>query len=450
MNLDFSLFSDRERAAYIRENLKEQPYLRAMESLSFGGSSLGRSLERAANYILFGKDSKLLTNGVQRKQLLRPSSKHQTYASKKVESLDALLDNPLTDQLHLRPFGEKNIYLKKKRQIGRPSSWPCPPNTCSQCSQKESCLGALGGGEMAAIWHSIDLLEALRDLSDPDEAYLLRHWAIQLRQKQYVVLDSQRPMIPSSFGFAKKSPIDWETNSGHWDKLPPDADLDWDNSVEREPDEIGGDSTYHYYQFLGEEKFLVRARPRDLWHPTWQIEKFVPFRNHLLNLADPFHVYCLLELWDQLYKESWEDLNGQMKFILIDLQDAAFATTLNPIHEKILELKVLKWTNERIRHEVARTFGQHTAYNVNYISTIFKKTICGAIAASAQRLKKEWKWRNDPSHWKVCHSCGQKKLLDSCNFVKKAGNPDGFSGRCKACDKAMRERRKHNNGRKGV
>ena len=72
-----------------------------------------------------------------------------------------------------------------------------------------------------------------------------------------------------------------------------------------------------------------------------------------------------------------------MKFILMDLEDAAFATALNPIHEKILELKVLKWTNERIRHEVARTFGQHTAYNVNYISTIFKKTICGAIAASA-------------------------------------------------------------------
>ena len=98
-----------------------------MENLNFGASLLGRALERTANYILFGKDPNLLTNGVQRRQLLRPSSRYQTYAAQKTESLDALLDNPLTDQLHLRPFGEKNIYLKKKRQIERPSCWPCPP-----------------------------------------------------------------------------------------------------------------------------------------------------------------------------------------------------------------------------------------------------------------------------------------------------------------------------------
>lgn len=104
-----------------------------MESLGFGSSSLGRALERTANYILFGKDPDLLTNGIQRKQLLRPSSKHSTYASKKIESLDALLDNPLTDQEKLHPFGEKNIYLKKKRQIERPSCWPCPPGNCEKC-----------------------------------------------------------------------------------------------------------------------------------------------------------------------------------------------------------------------------------------------------------------------------------------------------------------------------
>ena len=61
------------------------------------------------------------------------------------------------------------------------------------------------------------------------------------------MLDSEKPIIPSSFGFAKKAPIDWETNSGHWEPLSPDADLDWDNSIEREPDEIGGEKTYHYY-----------------------------------------------------------------------------------------------------------------------------------------------------------------------------------------------------------
>ena len=44
--------------------------------------------------------------------------------------------------------------------------------------------------------------------------------------------------------------------------------------------------------------------------------------------------------------------------------------------------------------------------------------------------------------FKTCNTCGKTLLKTSENFVKKERSKDGFTNRCKKCDKVERQRKK--------
>ena len=44
--------------------------------------------------------------------------------------------------------------------------------------------------------------------------------------------------------------------------------------------------------------------------------------------------------------------------------------------------------------------------------------------------------------FKECNTCGKMLLRSSENFVKKSRSKDGFTGRCKRCDRKVREGKK--------
>ena len=41
--------------------------------------------------------------------------------------------------------------------------------------------------------------------------------------------------------------------------------------------------------------------------------------------------------------------------------------------------------------------------------------------------------------------CGKELLLSKYNFIKKSRSKDGYSNRCKICEKEERRRKKENN-----
>ena len=67
--------------------------------------------------------------------------------------------------------------------------------------------------------------------------------------------------------------------------------------------------------------------------------------------------------------------------------------------------------------------------------------ICGKIANTAKLQLKEYKNKDNPYAWKKCSCCGRLLLIDSQNFVRKDGTVDGFSCRCKKCDKVIRDKK---------
>lgn len=174
-----------------------------------------------------------------------------------------------------------------------------------------------------------------------------------------------------------------------------------------------------------------------------RLEYWRPIKQHTLDLTNPEHIYQLFEHYSSLKESSYDDLNGQMKYILMTLDDLQDDSELTLIQQHILDRKVLKYTNERIKTELKQLY--NVSYNVNYISTLYKNT-CKQIAETATIQQLKFDNRANPSMWKTCTCCGKRLLRDSHFFVRKNENRDGFAARCKKCDKLIRDKKVQNNG----
>lgn len=174
-----------------------------------------------------------------------------------------------------------------------------------------------------------------------------------------------------------------------------------------------------------------------------RLEYWRELREHRLDLTNAEHIYQLFEHYSNLKESSYEDTDGQMKYILMALDDLQDDSELTLIQQHILDRKVLKYTNERIKDELKDIYG--ISYNVNYISTLYKNT-CKQIAETAAIQQLEFDNRANPSMWKVCSCCGKRLLRNPYYFVRKNENRDGLSARCKKCDKRIRDKKVQNNG----
>ena len=110
---------------------------------------------------------------------------------------------------------------------------------------------------------------------------------------------------------------------------------------------------------------------------------------------------------------------------------------LRPEHADIFKLKLDGRSNAQIADIINEIYGK--SHTQNYISTLYRKTICPQIAAFAQYHWDTYRWRRFPMKWKICNRCGQRYLRDERNFVRKSRNWDGVANRCKKCDKLIRE-----------
>ena len=110
---------------------------------------------------------------------------------------------------------------------------------------------------------------------------------------------------------------------------------------------------------------------------------------------------------------------------------------LSPIYADILNLKRQHLTNQQIVDIINPRHSK--TYNANYISTIYRQKIIGAINEGARRHRDIIELIFDPSAFKKCSGCGETLLVTADNFVRKSKSRDGFSSRCKRCDKKRRE-----------
>ena len=109
---------------------------------------------------------------------------------------------------------------------------------------------------------------------------------------------------------------------------------------------------------------------------------------------------------------------------------------LNSIQKEILELKIKKKTNIEIAAYINEKYQR--SYTINYISTIFKQQIVKKISTAAALHLLVMENLFFPENFKKCSRCGAVLLKDAEFFMRKSRSRDGFSSRCKHCDRLIR------------
>ena len=112
---------------------------------------------------------------------------------------------------------------------------------------------------------------------------------------------------------------------------------------------------------------------------------------------------------------------------------------LSESQNDLLRMKLRGVPNIQIAKTLNETYGSH--YTDNYISTIYRQKIIPQIAEAARIHRELLENLFFPENWKVCIGCGRVLLRSKDFFVRKSRSSDGFTGRCKVCDREERARK---------
>ena len=442
--LNYTIYSNADRAALVRDLFT--PEVDRNAHLTFEQVTTQHELEVAANFILYGKDPKTDKNFVQKKEI-QIDQAHSSYKKKEPESLDAILEDPATRDMHeaqVRPI-QKNSYKVIKPTISRIKDADIPG--------------------MQSLWEIIDKLAAqVKELKDKGETglefYRKNHMLISLRKDQYLLKDTvHEPIVAKNFHPSGPQPICWTSDTGYvQDKI---VDLQYAKwrlehySLEygeewclREREKLRNELVGKVFPKEIELDFLLDncANPQVIideahkYDPEWYDWEWIEINKGEICFENAHIVYNFVENYSTFKQNSYDALNSDMKYLIWEFEQYVDKAKLNPARSHILVRKIDKRTNEQIRDELQEMFGLN--YSDNYISTIYKQMICDKIAKAAILARDEFRYRDREDMFKKCSVCGQLLLKDLRNFTKKQNAKDGMSSRCKDCDKMIRDRKK--------
>lgn len=166
-------------------------------------------------------------------------------------------------------------------------------------------------------------------------------------------------------------------------------------------------------------------------------EEDEPVSDCPVSLYNPAHVSFLLTYYTQLKNETYEDLNSDMRWLLIDLENLLDKATCDkPELREVAALKMRGVPSNELVPYVNEKYG--TSHSEQYMSTIWRRIIPNLVVQEAKRHYVNHVWHNDKSRlWKICSSCGRVLPLHQYWFPRNSPSPDGFYSKCKECRCAL-------------
>lgn len=165
----------------------------------------------------------------------------------------------------------------------------------------------------------------------------------------------------------------------------------------------------------------------------------MPHSDMPLSLLNPEHVSFLLCYYQVLKQESWEDLHGDMRWHLIDLENVVDEALKDkyPLLYDVLIWKIDGLTNNDIKNKVYNFYGED--HSEQYYSTVWRKRIPKLVSEQFAKDYVEWYFtEKEYGYWKKCSKCGQIKLGHPLFFAKNTSK-DGWYSQCKECKNASRK-----------
>lgn len=480
LNLDFSIQSITDRKVFIDTYL-QTPQFKTLPPTK-------EELETIANYILWGKeeDGKSL---VQKKQI-QIKTKNSTWTSQSnLSSLDELFESPTFNEFQLSPLYETH-YTAQKETFSRSNALrDAPPHIKVELQKlfrqidtldllinfyelrtgkrknppREALLQEFSNSEQLALQERSTHLR-------PYEYLKCRHELVELRKSQFtfrdiyktpimrrtlpVVTREERPALLSEiqvypFGLMGKTPIRQKVFRPLREISPLDfseeelqkiSDLYW--GLQKEKKEISKsfldlEKLEHLYRVLEEFQNFFREEGRQ---EIFFSEETQNFFNQ--NLDKEVEVSTSAGASQISQSKPSSDFNED-NYIGDLINTVVFyikETDLTDIQKEILDLKLRKVPNQSIATYINGKYGKN--YTANYISTIYKQKVikqtCDTVRRHREIIENLW----FPEEFKVCTRCKQSLLKNTDYFIKKSRTKDGFSSRCKKCDKEVLKPRK--------
>lgn len=433
LNLNWSLETKEERSAFISKYL---------ESIPFAPNE--NELEMMGRYILWGKTPETGLNG--RQEGLELETSRGTWDSSPTESLDALLESPtFTESILHKPEDPtfKAPKFKFSRAEARQNSSP------SLLADFEALWRSIDETELLISFYELShqkrtkpirqellnrftpselsSIEALSSHLNSYQYLSKKHDLVELREQQYTLRDSYA------------SPI---LSQPTWTQSEPPTTF-WDLDIQVYPLGI-----YSKNNPLSSKLFSAFPSPSSFSDSELTELSSLLWRKYdssllTFDFTNPSHLAQLDKFYSQAQEiisaADYRDIDSNLHNLIFTYDFYCSLTPLKDFQRDILTLKRLQIPNEDIAREINSKYNHN--YTTNYISTLYHKSILGAIADTARLHREVCENLFFPENFKSCIDCGKTLLKSTENFMRKAKVKDGFDCRCKACAKILREKR---------
>ena len=434
--LDWKLNTTEERRDFVTNYLKEIKFTPNEEEL-----------EILSNYILWGKDPDGL-NVTQRGEI-QIETRNKTWQRDDTESLDALMESPTFSEASLRRPTEARTRVAREIFDRKRTLEECPSHLVPVFKD---------------LFHRIDYIELAlnfyefahgRRKEPPREALLKRFNESEIKaaeaiaakwnqfkylKQRHLIVELRREQFTLRDTYIEK----------HMRHTPPEPELDPVN-----PDFDAEIPVYPLGLSYGPIGALLFKKELELNPSTYNDNDLRTISNFywskknearpkvFFDFTELEHVYELFGQLNEL-EESIGALpvDSNLSKMLDTLKYYISLTDLTEAQQEILDLKINKTKNQDIADIINKKHGK--SYTANYISTIFRQKIIPRINETAEFHAKIVENLSFPENFKRCTGCGKVLLIDPEKFVRKSRSKDGFSTRCKFCDKNDRQKKKVN------
>ena len=162
-------------------------------------------------------------------------------------------------------------------------------------------------------------------------------------------------------------------------------------------------------------------------------EDGIPVSSAPLNLLNSTHISFLLSNYVQLKEEVWDDLQNDMHFLLLDLEqlvEDAFADACPKFYDIII-WKIDGCSAREIQDKVYTKYKEN--HSETYYSNLWRQRLPKMIAKEAQKQYLIWYYTNiEKGPWKTCTKCGETKPAHPL-FFSRNSNKAGWYSQCKDC-----------------
>ena len=435
LHLDFSIPGTIERKDFVDQYVQRPEFI--LKPLT------DDELETIANYILWGKDPDGL-NAVQKGEF-SIETRNKTWQRDDTESLDAMMESPTFNEASLRKPTEARTRIAREVFDRQKALEECPEHMRPVF---EDLFARIDKLELSIHFYEYahnkrkepprdsllnrfgeEEVEAARAMAEKWNQYKYlkqRHLIVELRREQFTLRDA----------YVEK----------HLRHTPPEPELeivnlDFEAEIPVFPLGLKGDplsplvfreqEKLNPYTYTEEE---LDRLIRYYWDKKSQSRPLLFF-----DFGELEHVYELLNQWEELEEFQTTDLNSNLSKLLDTLKYYVELTDLTEAQKEILDLKINKTKNADIASCINKKYGK--SYTANYISTIFRQKIIPSINQTAVFHALVIENMCFEENFKKCRGCGKWLLIDAENFVRKSRSKDGFSAKCKICDRLDRQKR---------